>query len=233
MNIFSLKSIAGSLLSGTARTVWGTAKIVGKSQLAGKQSTRLWNTAKMMGIGSAAGAALGYLSSDNADPTQRINSALWGGLTGAFGVAGVSAARELGAFAVKRLTARRIGRFIGRTASSTYVSGGKALSAGLSIGSFVARHPVALTAAGVGLYGTGRAFGILGERSPTLQGEGVDPRYNPRSVPPESPSILKSLTANNVSDAYFNYTRSGRVLRGSLQDSTDGLVSGLHRGRHG
>lgn len=232
MNPFRATDLFSAIGKKALSAGWGTAKIAGKAGFGSSTSSRLWNTAKLVGIGAGVGAIGGILSSDNENPTQRVNSALYGALTGAGLVALGGTAIGASRFALKKMGTTSGWKTAGKGISSSVKAGWTVGKSTLSAASFIAQHPVAVGVGAAGIYGAARASGFAGEQSPTLRGEQVNARYNTQGIVTQSGIATPEISGGDVEDAYLNYTKSGRTIK-NLQNSAIGLPFGLHQNRHG
>ncbi len=94
---------------------------------------------------------------------------------------------------------------------------------------FAAKHPIGTATTAVGLYGaTQYNFSPMGT-SPTMSGARVNTEYHRQNV------AMDEMTMGGASGLGMVGTGPQMMNRfhRTLQQSTEGLTQGLHRGRHG
>lgn len=113
--------------------------------------------------------------------------------------------------------------------SRLWNTGKSAGKMGLGLASFAIQHPVGIAAAGAGIYGLSYATRIAGPSSPTMRGAKVNTRYDRQAI------AAQEMNAGVLAPTGMVGTMPmmARPMQDALQNSTDGLVQGLNRGRHG
>lgn len=211
------------------------------------------------GIGASVGAIGGMVDAANYDSqTMKANAIARGALMGAIGGAAAGVALGYGPGLAKRGYAATAGRYSEAASammSSRYgqhlgpiarpmagarqalvqmgadVRMGIADSKGVEgIANFVWRHPGTVAGAGTGMYAAGS---WLNEGSPfesaTMSGATVNINYR------EQDRAAATLMESNVAPMGMagSFPQMMGPMQRAFQDSTNGLVGGLHRGRHG
>jgi|SRR3990167_213277 len=157
--------------------------------------------------GAIVGGVAGYAGINN--QTNSFTSGLQGAALGAMAGFGIA---KSGAFA------KSLWKYKGSIGSSIW---GSAKAAG-AVGRFAFEHPLVTG----GLIGGGMAMNRLNtDYSPTLTGGEMRTDRN------EGNAALSSMTGG-TSTIGTGTLSSGAQVYGALQDSTYGLVQGLHRSRH-
>ena len=91
------------------------------------------------------------------------------------------------------------------------------------------KHPVGLAAAGAGIYGLAYATRLAGPDSPTIRGAKVNTRYDRQAMAAEQMQSGGMLPMGQTG----TYPQMARPMQQAMERSTEDLVQGLHRGRHG
>jgi len=108
-------------------------------------------------------------------------------------------------------------------------SAGKGVGkAGLGLASFAIQHPVGLAAAGGAAYGLAYATRLAGPGSPTMRGAKVNTQYDRQAI--AACEMNEGVLA--PTGMVGTMPMMARPMQDALQNSTNGLVQGLHRGRH-
>lgn len=169
-----------------------------------------------MAAGGAIGAGVGFFGSDGSI-TQRLGDA---GETALAGAAIGALMPISGAGLYSQLWKHK--SFVGKAAWNTAKTAGR-------LGLGLMENAVPLAAAGVGLYGATKVLGTFGQtgRSPTMEGVSVRTDYNQQAMQAEE---MNSMFVNTpgIMGAAPQYRE--QIQR--FQNSTTGLVQGLHRSRH-
>jgi hypothetical protein len=208
----------------------GAAKMLGRGPLGGAT------------LGAGIGGVYGGLSSDSNNLNNRLGDVFTGMKKGALigGAAGVGVSMARNPIG----TAKNI--------KSMYQPGmakglGKLGAAGLKAGRFAAENPrltLGLGAAGIGAYSMNNSL----TASPTMSGETTDQNYQGQSL--AAVSLRSEFTGNAAigtapeMQGNFEYATTVDKMRESgtnfasnrmrnFSNSTNGLVQGLNRGRHG
>lgn len=218
-------SFLGSILMGgttaASRAVLGTAKTGWGAAFGRGVGTRLLNTGKLMGIGAIAGGATAAFQEDSNSPTLKLRNILGGAAAGAGLVAGAGLGFAMGRQVAKASWSAAAGRMYGV---------GKRLGkAGLGLASFAIQHPVGIAAAGAGIYGLAYATRVAGPGSPTLRGARVNTQYDRQAI------AAAEMNAGVLAPSGMVGTmpQMARPMQEAMMQSTQGIVQGMHRGRHG
>lgn len=181
-------------------------------------------------IGQAAiGAGIGYMTSDSESPTNRLMDTIKGGMIGASVGAGFHA--------LKNDTSRKFMWDTFKSGTKAYGPAAAKLGAGsaLFITKKAIEHPF-MTAAGIaGVAGVMNADMFANQfSSPTIDGTRHEDQLEMRTQIDQQAMALEHLNmgdispTRNVSAPMRSISRQHR----SFMNSTDGLVQGLHNGRH-
>lgn len=116
-------------------------------------------------------------------------------------------------------------------ATRGYEFGVRQLNRAIGAGEYIINHPVASAAmAGGGIAGVMAMNETFSDApSPTLSGARVDMNYDRQALAAEEMNMGGASPSGSVGT--FQQFSGGRM--GRLQQSTYGLVQGMHRGRHG
>jgi hypothetical protein len=222
-----------------AKGVWGTAKAA---------SDVLFNRGAIARtlVGGAIGAIGGYNSeSELGNSNLNARNALQWGAVGALGGLGLGLGHEAARFAVKSATKRgnftKTGDWLAsqavRMPDRLYNLGIGGVKKGYGLGKSVANaglwamnHP--FVAGGIGGAAYLGATGVANKfnhpfTSPSLSGATVSTNYDQQAIAAENGNRFVSPAGQTGSLP----SMMGPITRG-FQNSTDGLVQGLHRGRH-
>lgn len=167
------------------------------------------------------GAGIGYAQSDGSG-TQQAGAAFKGALIGGLGMGAARAAWA-------GTTLKGMASFAGQTAFNAPGMAYRGIKTGVKTGTrgslFALNNPGKIAAAGVGVLG----FGMLtSNSSPTESGARVQANYNQQAITAEN---MQSSTLSPMGQIGSAPQMMGERQR-RLTDSTNGLVQGLHRGRH-
>ena len=225
-------SAIGSLAKNVGKGLWyakdpvvSTAKFAWKGGTAGR-----------MALGGAAGGMYGAVAGDYETGTMRLNSMAHGALLGASAGALAGILPRQGAQFAKDFWSKLPAAWAARqrVASGAMNLADKSLRAGGSIAGFAINHPYATGgilagaggAAAMGMSEFNRPF-----MSPTLSGAPVNSDYDQQAIavanmqsgvlPSGQMGTLPQMAPSMMSPAKQDF-----------QQSTDGLVQGLHQGRH-
>jgi hypothetical protein len=211
------------LISATLGTA-GTA-LSGISKTAFNRNT-LISTASRGIIGSAIGAGVGYATSDANSPTNLMLDTLRGATLGALAGAGT--------MAVQKGITRGIPAMFSAQGARTMAAGAGGLLRGAKrtatgagqVGGFMLKYPLATA----GVVGGAVLVSNSLNSSPTMSGAKVNTKYDQQQMAlTEMHSGTGAPGAGRIGTAP---EMMGRFQR-AHQQSTAGLVQGLHRGRHG
>ena len=202
-----------------------------------------------LALGAGIGAISGFATSDKYDIDNRLHDTFRGAMIGAGIGAGVNIGISGTKFLGKGLGRAAIFRdqpfrptdmdFISRgifkgVGAARKISGGRALKLASNTALFAAEHPIAALGIAGGVWGGHKALGRLTrtdrfERSPTLSGVGVSAEYiNQQSAIEDITGGTGSIGGGMVGIAPVMIDQYHRAL----EQSTYGLVQGMHRGRH-
>lgn len=222
-------SFLGSLLTKTAGSAFGvaagTAKTAFRAGFAPTAGQRLLNTGMLSGIGGVAGGIGAAVSDDSNNPNARLGNILRGAAMGAGAVATTGLGLAVGRHAIKNVSLQ--GSW--NAAKRMYGAGKGVGKTGLSLASFAIQHPVGIAAAGAGIYGLSYATRIAGPGSPTMRGARVNTQYDRQAAAAQE--MNEGILA--PTGMVGTMPMMARPMQDALQNSTDGLVQGLNRGRHG
>jgi hypothetical protein len=112
--------------------------------------------------------------------------------------------------------------------SRMYGTGKMAGKIGLGVTQFAMSHPLAIAGSAAGIYGLAYATRMAGPDSPTLRGVKVRTNYDRQAMAAEMMSSGVAPTGTIGS-----YPQMQRPIQQAMQQSAEGLVQGMHRGRHG
>jgi len=113
-------------------------------------------------------------------------------------------------------------------AGSLYDTGKVAGKLGLGAVSFGLAYPGTIAVAGLGALGVMHAYGMVGERSPTLRGKQVNMAYDKQAI-----AAQEMNTGMAPMGSAGTYPQMQKPMQRALQQSTEGLVQGMHKSRHG
>lgn len=167
--------------------------------------------------GGAIGGATGFLGSDANTLTQRIQDTGKGIMTG---VAMGALTPGTGAGLYTKLWGVKGGIWDAAKTGTTMAA---------KMGRFAFEYPVGLAIAGIGAYGALQVLGSYGQsgRSPTISGAKVRTDYNQQAIQAEE-MMSQFVQPPGAMGAAPQYRRQMQ----RFQNSTMGLVQGLHRSRH-
>jgi hypothetical protein len=169
-------------------------------------------------MGTVVGAGVGYAKSDRSS-TQQFNSALKGAVIGGLGV---GLGRAVWANTSIWGTAK-FGLRAGYDASKLAYPAARGVA---NTALWAAKNPGKIAAVGVGIAGIGLA---TRNESPTEEGARVQANYDQQAIMAEN---MQSSTLAPMGQLGSAPQMLGERQR-RLMKSTNGLVNGLHMGRHG
>lgn len=224
-----LKSTAQAVSKGSnlpiyLRPLFGATKLTGKG---------LWGLAKnpvgRIGLGAGIGAGVGFFGTDYESLTMTFGAmtkgAIFGGLIGATPLAAKTG------WKLNRAIGRRIGISPLRAGTITGYAGARgATRLGFRAGRFAFEHPL-MTAGAVGAGAATLAYGGGGGQSmtsPTLTGAAMNVNYNRQAA---AAYELQMSGISPIGQMGTAPQMMGSMHR-AMQHSTEGLVQGMHRGRH-
>lgn len=213
-----------------SKALWTLARTTAKGTYKGATAGPIGRTLFGAGIGGIAG----FATSDYQSPTLRadaaIRGAMWGGMLG-FGTAVGPKLLKAGWKSNLSIGKRLAGTesfWKGFGASpAARLTGGVAKGA-FRTGRFMFEHPL-LTAGAVGVAGAGMYAAGTPFRSPTMSGAEVDINYNRQAIAAQE---LQTAGISPMGMVGTAPQMMGQMHR-AMARSTNGLVAGLHRGRHG
>lgn len=205
-------------------SIIGLAKLLGKAALGTTKMAA--HTTFQGGVGARAllgagiGSGVGYYNTESDDPNAKFEGLAKGAFLGALGGASISAIRPM----------TKIGIGVGRSKVGQSIMQGTAKMIGntaLGVARFAYKHPL-VTVGGIGA--TYLTYDQLGStKSPTLTGQKVNTNYEMQSIAATNLTPTGRFGTGFIGAAPTMLPRMSRAMI----ESTENLVQGLHRGRHG